>query len=126
MGRQLERLSNGRYPAGGHRVVSYGVPEPSQGPGEGEKKRYRHSVVFVLRAHVDVVVESKELETNITGKWAEPMSGVTAGEMYEVIRSKHFNINIGVEEREKQRRKIAQGKGKVEDEKAAAVGKASG
>lgn len=138
VGRQLERLSNGRYPAGGHRVVSYGLPSPVQELEEGEKKRYRHSVVFVLRAHVRVVVESKELETSITGKWAEPVSGVTAGKMYEDIRSKHFNINIGMEEREKQRRNIAQGKGKAEgqvevedkaavvEDKAAVVGKAAG
>ncbi|KAF1967970.1 hypothetical protein BU23DRAFT_572787 [Bimuria novae-zelandiae CBS 107.79] len=111
VGRQLERLSNGRYPAGGHRVVSYGAPESREGE-EVREKRYRHSIVFVLRAHVPVVVESKELETEITGTWAEPVSGVTAGEMYADIRKRHFNINTGHEEREKQRRDIEEGKGK--------------
>lgn len=114
VGRQLERLSNFRYPAGGHRVVSYGAPEAMTAVGAEvaatEKKRYRHSVVFVLRAHEPVVVESAELETQITGKWAEPVSGVTAGKMYEEIRSKHFNINIGHEEREQQRRNVREGK----------------
>lgn len=122
VGRQLERLSNGRYPAGGHRVVAYGAPEPP--PGEETRKRYRHSIVFVLRAHEPVLVNSAELETPITGKWVEPMSGVTAGEMYADIRSRHYNINIGHEDREKQRRNVREGRGDgVEkskgDEKAA-------
>lgn len=119
-GRQLERYSNFRYPAGGHRVVSYGKPlstiaAESSKPGiVAEPPRYRHSIVFVLRAHEPVVVDSDELETEITGKWAEPVSGVTAGKLFEQIRSKHFNINIGMEEREKQRRKLQekQGSGK--------------
>ncbi|KAL1597685.1 hypothetical protein SLS60_008171 [Paraconiothyrium brasiliense] len=114
VGRQLERLSNGRYPAGGHRVVSYGAPPQLPSTSEGGevtgKSRYRHSIVFVLRAHEPVVVESKELETDITGKWVEGVSGVTAGKMYEEIRSNHFNINIGHEEREKQRRNVREGK----------------
>ncbi|KAH5059039.1 hypothetical protein HBI88_191000 [Parastagonospora nodorum] len=109
VGRQLERLSNGRYAAGGHRVVSYGAPAPTNGDME---KRYRYSIVFVLRAHEPVVIESEELETEVTGKWEKPLSGVTAGKMYEEIRGKHFNINIGVEEREKQRRKIQEEKEK--------------
>ncbi|KAJ8114263.1 hypothetical protein OPT61_g3816 [Boeremia exigua] len=99
VGRQLETLSNGRYPAGGHRVVSYGDPK---GGKEGEK-RYRYSIVFVLRAYGPVVVNSDDFETDITGKWPKPMQGVTAGELYANIRSTHFNINIGIEEREKQR-----------------------
>ncbi|KAF2437599.1 hypothetical protein P171DRAFT_334474, partial [Karstenula rhodostoma CBS 690.94] len=115
VGRTLERLSAGRYPAGGHRVVSYGATPPSScqpTAGGEEEKRYRHSIVFVLRAHEPVVVNSAELETAVTGPWAEPVSGVTAGKMYEEIRGKHFNINIGHEEREKQRRNV-RGKGKA-------------
>ncbi|KAL5417678.1 hypothetical protein PMIN04_007637 [Paraphaeosphaeria minitans] len=116
VGRTLERLSNGRYPAGAHRVVSYGAaaPRPEGQPGTGGEgaveKRYRHSIVFVLRAHEPVVVESAELETEITGRWAVPVSGVTAGKMYEEIRGQHFNINIGHAEREKQRRNVREGK----------------
>jgi hypothetical protein len=75
-----------------------------------QEKRYRHSIVFVLRAHEPVVVESADLETQVTGPWAEPVSGMTAGTMYEAIRSKHFNINIGHAEREKQRRNVRQRK----------------
>ncbi|KAH9877820.1 hypothetical protein J1614_003037 [Plenodomus biglobosus] len=108
-GRQLERLSNGRYPAGGHRVVSYGSPKPlftaSTFPSIDEK-RYRFSVVFVLRAHEPVVFNSADFETEIVGKWLEPMQDVTAGKLYEQIRGRHFNINVDVEERKKQRKRI--------------------
>jgi hypothetical protein len=113
VGRQLERMSNGRYGAGGHRVVSYGATKPD---GEQQEKRYRFSIVFVLRAHEPVVVDSDKLETEVTGKWEEPLKGITAGQMYEEIRGRHYNINIGVEEREKQRRKIREEK---EQKKAA-------
>ncbi|KAL5114173.1 hypothetical protein ACEQ8H_007970 [Pleosporales sp. CAS-2024a] len=127
VGRQLERLSNGRYGAGGHRVVSYGgVPNspttasmshiPSQTAGsvgtehkDGEK-RYRFSIVFVLRAHEPVIIDSEQLESQVTGKWEKGLKGVTAGKMYEEIKNRHFNINIGIEEREKQRRNIREGK----------------
>jgi hypothetical protein len=113
VGRQLEKMSNGRYGAGGHRVVSYGATRPAM---EQSEKRYRFSIVFVLRAHEPIVVDSEKLETEVTGKWEQPMKGVTAGKMYEEIRGRHYNINIGMEEREKQRRKIKEEK---EKEKAA-------
>jgi isopenicillin N synthase-like dioxygenase len=101
-GRQLERFSNGRYPAGGHRVVSYGDPA---GAKNGNPK-YRFSIVFVLRAHDPVVINSQELETPITGKWSEPVQSMTAGELYARIRGAHFNINIGQEERDRQRKNL--------------------
>lgn len=117
VGRQLQRLSNGRFPPGGHRVVAYGrppgrvpVPGLSSGDGAGEKQ-YRFSIVFVLRAHEPVLINSADLETEITGPWDEPVVGVTAGKLYDEIRKRHFNINIGVEEREKQRRNVREGKG---------------
>lgn len=115
VGRQLQRLSNGRYPAGGHRVVSYGLPpDPpsltSSPVAQTAEKRYRFSIVFVLRAHEPLAVHSSTLESDITGTWDEPLDGVTMGKMYEQIRGKHFNINIGIEEREQQRRKIRNAK----------------
>ena len=122
VGRQAERLSNGRFKAGGHRVVAYAedgaravaadgeVDGEVDGEGGRESKRYRFSIVFVLRAHEPVVISSKELETDVTGRWAEPMEGVTAGLFYEGIKKQHFNINIDVGEREKQRRKLGAGK----------------
>ncbi|CAO2655248.1 Nn.00g103120.m01.CDS01 [Neocucurbitaria sp. VM-36] len=113
-GRQLERLSNGRYPAGGHRVVSYGLPRQDLATDTPEntsgKKRYRFSIVFVLRAHEPTIINSNELETEVTGKWIKPLQDVTAGKFYEEIRGKHYNINIDVKEREKQRRKVKSGK----------------
>ncbi|KAF2627471.1 hypothetical protein BU25DRAFT_411076 [Macroventuria anomochaeta] len=108
-GRQLERLSNGRYPAGGHRVVSYGDPD---GGKDGEK-RYRFSIVFVLRAHEPVVINSDELETDITGKWPEPVLGLTAEKLYAKIRGAHFNINISMEERERQRQNVRRAKEQI-------------
>lgn len=115
VGRQLERLSNGRYPAGGHRVVSYGGRKPDTiAPSEpaAKEKSYRFSIVFVLRAHEPVLINSEELVTNITGEWADPLKGVTAGKFYEEIRGRHYNINVDVSEREKQRRKVRTVKGK--------------
>jgi hypothetical protein len=112
-GRQLERLSNYRYPAGGHRVMSYGRPEaPLSTTEDGgstalQPPKYRHSIVFVLRAYEPAIVNSDLLETPITGKWAEPVRNVTAGRMYDEIRRAHFNINTDLKEREEQRRKIA-------------------
>lgn len=113
VGRQLERMSNNRYSAGGHRVVSYGAPEPLETATSEREPHYRYSIVFVLRAHEPVLIDSDALETEITGKWEEKekLKGVTAGRMYEGIRGRHYNINIDVEAREKQRRKILVGKG---------------
>ncbi|KAI4699950.1 hypothetical protein J4E81_003983 [Alternaria sp. BMP 2799] len=105
-GRQLERLSNGRYPAGGHRVVAYGSPEPSPNTPSTDAKKYRFSIVFVLRAHEPLIINSDSFETEVTGKWLEPMNGITAGRFYEKIRGQHFNINIDMDEREKQRNKL--------------------
>jgi isopenicillin N synthase-like dioxygenase len=110
VGRQLERLSNQRYGAGGHRVVSYGAPESATTQRE---PRYRFSIVFVLRAHEPVIVDSDALETQITGEWdeGEKLRGVEVGEWYKGIRGRHYNINIDVGERERQRRSMAGKKG---------------
>jgi hypothetical protein len=136
-GRQLERFSNGRYPAGGHRVVSYGRAginerQPStaspqtERTGAVEKPQYRHSIVFVLRAHEPMLVHSAALETQITGKWKEPVEGVTVGVLYEQIRKAHFNINIDKAEREKQKRKVAEAKANKVDKEKVLDGKGSG
>ncbi|KAF2468710.1 uncharacterized protein BDR25DRAFT_304724 [Lindgomyces ingoldianus] len=127
-GRQLQRLTNYRYPAGGHRVVSYGKPtnhvpasaspaaEHVGGVGGGEvdavESNYRFSIVFVLRAHEPIIVDTDALTTEITGVWKEKdrIRGITAGEMYAEIRATHFNINTGLKERDEQRRKVAERK----------------
>jgi hypothetical protein len=109
-GRQLERLSNYRYPAGGHRVVSYGRPLPTSSSSSEAlpaPPQYRHSIVFVLRAYEPAIVNSDLLETAVTGKWAQPVRDVSAGKMYDEIRRAHFNINTDLKERNEQRRKIA-------------------
>ncbi|KAF2008391.1 hypothetical protein BU24DRAFT_429410 [Aaosphaeria arxii CBS 175.79] len=113
-GRQLERLSNFRYPAGGHRVVAYGK---SVGKGAAasqvsrkEPAKYRFSIVFVLRAHEDVMVDTDLLKTEITGPWREPIKDVTAGKLYAELRGAHFNINTGMKERNEQRKRIEERK----------------
>lgn len=109
-GRQLERLTNGRYPAGGHRVVSYGSAKDSTESATADK-HYRFSIVFVLRAHEPVIINSDDFETGITGPWQKPIRDVAAGNFYADIRAKHFNINVAMSEREKQRRKVKLAKG---------------
>lgn len=114
VGRQLERLANKRFVAGGHRVVAYGgLGASSESGTEVEKNAYRHSIVVVLRAHEDTIIRSEALETDVTGKWAQPMDGETAGELYEMIKRQHFNINVDVEEREAQRRRLQEKKNVV-------------
>lgn len=109
-GRQLERLVNYRLKAGGHRVVAYGKPQTPSSPADADateaEKKYRHSIVFVLRAHEPTLIDSDALETPITGKWAEPMRDVTAGALFETIKSQCFNINIDKEERDAQRKRL--------------------
>ncbi|KAF2204161.1 hypothetical protein GQ43DRAFT_365230 [Delitschia confertaspora ATCC 74209] len=112
-GRQLQRLSNFRYPAGGHRVVAYGRPEDSSSPSLNPNfTNYRYSIVFVLRMHEPVIVDTDALTTEITGEFETKFNGITAGQMYAEIRSAHFNINTGIQEREEQRRKLAEMKKK--------------
>lgn len=112
-GRQLERLSNFRFSAGGHRVVSYGTPAPNtDGSAATDNPKYRFSIVFVLRAHEPVIVDTDAITTDVTGEFKTPVKGVTAGQWYEQIRGAHFNINTGMEEREVQRRKIEEKKKK--------------
>ncbi|CAG8955583.1 hypothetical protein HYFRA_00009537 [Hymenoscyphus fraxineus] len=111
VGRQLERLSNSRYQSGGHRVVSY--PAPTLDSQSKTTRRYRYSIVFVLRAHEPVPVSTDQLTTKITGTFANTISG-TAGELYREIHRAHFNINTGIEERNRQREVLAARKGQEE------------
>lgn len=118
-GRQLERLTNFRYAAGGHRVVSYGKPHTSSQAKDGtlhqadiDTPQYRLSIVFVLRAHEPTIVNTDTLTTDITGAFQKPVRDIAAGKWYEEIRGAHFNINTGMEERDEQRRKIMEKKRK--------------
>ncbi|KAF2756472.1 hypothetical protein EJ05DRAFT_65646 [Pseudovirgaria hyperparasitica] len=104
-GRQLQRLSNERYEAGGHLVRSYGLPHESPITAAHEKP-YRYSIVFVLRAHSPILVDTDKLTTSITGPFKHPLRDMTAGQLFQDTKRKHFNINTGTEEREKQKLEI--------------------
>jgi hypothetical protein len=122
VGRQLERLSNGRYVSGGHLVRSY--PEDiASDPTEPPKppRTYRFSIVFVLRAHSPVPVDTNNLTTPITGPFQKPLRDITANELFSSIQSAHFNINTQVEEREVQRRRLAEQKKQLEEAKVESV-----
>ncbi|PBP16047.1 2og-Fe oxygenase family protein [Diplocarpon rosae] len=103
VGRQLERLSNGRYNAGGHRVRSYPsgafLSNPTVTPPHG----YRHSIVLVLRAHLPIQINTDELTTGITGSFSSPLKGITAMELFKEIHSAHFNVNTSMNERQEQK-----------------------
>lgn len=109
VGRQLELLSNGRYHAGKHRVRLYAGSSIDHSMTEAKNSvKYRYSMVFVLRAHSPVAVDTDRLTTDITGVFEKPLKNMTAGEMFNKICTAHFNINTHVEEREAQRRKLAE------------------
>jgi isopenicillin N synthase-like dioxygenase len=105
VGRQLERLSNGRYAAGVHQVRAY--PDlPTQRTNTPSERNYRYSIVFVLRAHSPVMVNTDNLTTPITGEFKDPIRDVPAGQLFMEIKKAHFNINTNHEEREQQRLKL--------------------
>lgn len=106
VGRQLEKLTNTKYPSGGHRVCSYKTAEV--GPPDTFTSKFRYSIVFVLRAHSPVPVNTDQLTTSITGHFQTPLNGITAHELYKQIHSSVFNINIGIEERNLQKQKLAE------------------
>jgi isopenicillin N synthase-like dioxygenase len=101
-GRQLQRLSNGRYVPGGHLVRSYPRPEA----GDGDDKKYRYSVVFALRAHDDVVIDVGSLTSEITGENTMVTHGQTARDLFANIRDSHYNINTGIDARQQQKKRI--------------------
>ena len=111
VGRQLERLSNGRYHSGGHLVRSY-PDEPLLNSSEPRKpaRTYRFSIVFVLRAHSPVPVDTDKLTTPITGQFCNPLKNIIAQELFRSIQNAHFNINTHIEEREEQRQRLAEQK----------------
>lgn len=122
-GRQLECLSNGRYRAGRHRVQAYGN-ESSQVPRSGDamagQEKYRYSIVFVLRAHSPVPIDSDALTTRITGSFNVPLK-CTAGELFARTKKRHFNVNTSVAEREEQKRDL-RNKNKTHEETSTSEG----
>ncbi|CAD6444543.1 a64c298c-c448-4020-9b7d-0102b59b8594 [Sclerotinia trifoliorum] len=115
VGRELEFLSNGRYHAAGHSVRIYPKTVTRNDPAGKEKenkqetkleKYYRYSIVFVLRGHEDLGIDTDELRTPITGRWKKPMKGLNMEILYRHFLSKHVNINSEMEDRQEQRRKL--------------------
>jgi isopenicillin N synthase-like dioxygenase len=109
VGRQLQKLTNGRYRPGMHRVTS--TPKPQKFLKSNKAgKRFRYSIVFVLRAHDDVIIDTKALTSRITGKPAMVADGMQVRQLFESIRLAHYNINTGIKAREEQRQKIKERK----------------
>ncbi|QSZ36800.1 hypothetical protein DSL72_006683 [Monilinia vaccinii-corymbosi] len=115
VGRELEFLTNGRYQAGGHSVHMYPEAMARNGPDGKENgnerrlavgKQYRYSIVFVLRGHEDLAIDTDELRTPITGRWKKPMRGLKMENLYRRYMSKHININVEAAERREQRKRL--------------------
>jgi hypothetical protein len=77
-------------------VRSY--PEPplptESGPSTESSKpprNYRFSIVFVLRSHWPVPVDTDTLTTPITGKFEHPLRDITAQEMFKNIQSAQYS-----------------------------------
>ena len=103
-GETMALLTRGRYKAGVHRVLC--APETGN--------PYRFSIVFTLRPAV-APVYTKLFESDIVGKFApeEQMDGQSSAELFERIRSSHWNVNVEKnlrEEQQKRLRALADGK----------------
>ncbi len=95
---------------------------PSGNPTEPLTKaspNYRYSIVFVLRAHSPIPVNTDNLTSSITGEFRKPRRETTAGDLFRDIHKAHFNINTGLQERNEQREKLAREKqeGVLENQK---------
>jgi len=116
VGRQLQRLTSGRYTPGGHLVRSYSrridqVPDGRQ--DRAPEKRYRFSIVFVLRGHYPLAIDAESLTSTVTGVPSMITDGMTMKELFVKIKHAHYNINTGIQDREEQKRKIRE-KGSVD------------
>ncbi|QDS77593.1 hypothetical protein FKW77_001815 [Venturia effusa] len=122
-GRQLEHFTNHIYEAAAHRVVSYGPQQPKLGAHPSkmkqilrsalspldrlQKPKYRFSIVFILRADRSVPIDYEALSGPVTGDVGLEREGPrTAGELFEVIRRAHFNVNTQVKDRERQKEQL--------------------
>jgi isopenicillin N synthase-like dioxygenase len=104
-GRQLQWFTNGVYSPGGHLVRAYPVHKTDHGEADG-KKRYRFSIVFVLRAHYPVILDKKSLTSQITGEPVLIYDGMTAKDVFIKIKGAHYNINTGIQDREEQKKRL--------------------
>jgi len=107
-GRTLGRFTNGIYHPGRHRVFVHPATEESPSP-------YRFSLVFALRAHFPGMVSSKMLTTEVTGPFKQPFGEdepVKIIDMYRVLTSARYNINIDKKVREQQRKQALESRSK--------------
>lgn len=102
-GRQLERLSNQRYPTGGrrrrvspptqiHPSTSFSRSHPSLG-----QSAFRYSVALEMHAHMPVPVDTGKLTTHITGPFRFAMRGGSTGVMNRQIKAAKFDPVTGLE-----------------------------
>ncbi|KAG8980201.1 hypothetical protein FRB93_009336 [Tulasnella sp. JGI-2019a] len=111
-GEALARLSNRRYRPGMHRVLVH--------PSYPDESPYRFSLVYALRPASKAVLETEKFQSAVTGRYpdAGKLEGKTGGVLMNEISSKLFNVNIGLKEREGQKRRMAEAKAKAIAEKA--------
>jgi hypothetical protein len=125
VGKQLFHLTNRCYRPGPHRVVSSANPPPSD-QNAPPTPNYRYSIVFILRAHSPVPINTAALTTPFTGQFVLPMTGMTANDLYKEISSQCFNINIDPEirkvQKEKMRKRAEEAAAKMAEEAAATIG----
>lgn len=96
-GETMALLTRGRYTAGVHRVLC--APD--------RDNPYRFSIVFTLRPGL-APVYTKHFESDIVGQFApeEQMDGQSSAELFERIRRSHWNVNVGKDLREEQRKRL--------------------
>lgn len=89
---------------------SYPNEDPIDEKSQPNSRQYRYSIVFVLRAHFPVPINTDTLTTPIIGEFANPLRDITALDMFKTIHAAHYNINTEKEEREAQKRKLDEAK----------------
>ncbi|KAG8873275.1 hypothetical protein FRB98_009100 [Tulasnella sp. 332] len=100
-GEALARLTNRRYRPGMHRVLVHPDEQP-----------YRFSLVYALRPASSAVLTTETFQSAVTGLYpdAAKLEGKTGGVLMNDIASRLFNVNIGLEKREAQKRRMAEAK----------------
>ena len=97
VGETMSLLTRGRYKAGVHRVLC--APD--------RDNRYRFSIVYTLRPAV-APVYTKLFESDTVGCFApeEQMDGQSSKELFQRIRSSHWNVNVVKDLREEQQKRL--------------------
>ncbi|CAF9921429.1 MAG: hypothetical protein HETSPECPRED_004539 [Heterodermia speciosa] len=97
VGETMSLLTRGRYKAGVHRVLC--APD--------REHAYRFSIVYTLRPAV-APLYTKDFESEIVGHFApeEEMDGQSSKELFERIRSSHWNVNVVKDLREEQQKRL--------------------